>query len=220
MIHQTYRQRSIWFQILLSIFSISFLIVWLPAVRALFDGASYEWGMEYFGFMIYGAGINSHYLFIVAELLLFLFLFISVYWIQHRLVFHVLSVIWFFHFFGNMIFDIIRNGDTMFHGDTMNVHIPLTAIVIPLTIITAFVLIMAIRHDIKAPEVNIPWSRANNLLAIAIFGFLPIQFILLSTGEPHGITDQIGVVISLVQVFLIPYIFIPYPKRKLNLAKA
>jgi hypothetical protein len=66
----------------------------------------------------------------------------------------------------------------------------------------------------RAGNEAIVWSRRNTILALIILGPLPIQAILLATGEPHGLTDKIGVLISIAQCFVIPFIVRPYRSRK------
>ena len=195
---------------LLFMVGLTFMLTWLPSVRSLFDGRSYEWGLNYFGFTISGQGISSHYVFLLIQLVFFSALFLSFYWIRNRIVNYTLLGLWWVHIFGNLLFDIVVNGDTEFHGDTMNVHISLSMIVIPLAIITLGLIILTVRKDMNSLPVTIPWSRKNARLAWIVFGPLPIQAILLATGQPHGTTDQIGVLISIAQCFLIPFVVRPY----------
>lgn len=204
-----YRKPTRTKNILSVILGLTFMIVWLPFVRSIFDGSSYQWGMNYFGFMIYGKGVTASFIFIIIQLIFYIGLFISMYWSKNRLWFYSLLVIWFMHVFGNLIADIIINGDTMFHGDTMNVHISITWIIVPLAVLAATIATVVIIEDIKAEETKTPWNSKNQLYLYIILGVLPLQAILLSTGEPHGITDQIGVIITITQCFLLPLIYNP-----------
>lgn len=121
---------------------------------------------------------------------------------------------WFWiHNFGNLLFDIIKNGDTEFHGDTLNVHISISMIVIPLSIIAFIWIIAVIIKDKNLPEVNIPWSKSNTKKALIILAPLPIQAILFATGEADGLTDEISVIITIIQSFLIAIIFFPTKKH-------
>jgi hypothetical protein len=51
------------------------------------------------------------------------------------------------------------------------------------------------------------------LLAIAL-GLLPIQFVLLRFGEPHGTTDQIGVILTIAQWLFFNKVFAPHTSKK------
>lgn len=207
------RENNGLFNTMLFLIGLTFMITWLPMVRSLFDGVSYQWGTNYFGRMISGKGITPAYLFLVTQLLFYALLFISFYWIKNRMFNHILLAIWWIHIFGNLLFELVSEGNTMFHGDTMNVHVSLSAIVIPLSVLALILLVLAIRRDQNSDIKAIPWSKRNKMLAWITFGPLPIQAILLATGEPHGITDQIGVIISILQCFMIPFVVRPYQRH-------
>lgn len=113
-------------------------------------------------------------------------------------------------FFGNLISDIIIHGDTMFHGDTMGIHISIAWIVGPLSLVAVMLIYFVIKADIRAEEQYVPWSAKNTKLMIMILGFLPIQAVLFAIGEPQGLTDQIGVIMSITQCYLIPLFLRPY----------
>ncbi|MDN5205249.1 ubiquinol cytochrome C oxidoreductase [Fulvivirgaceae bacterium BMA10] len=208
-----YRQNNLPFNILNIIVSFSFLVVWLPLLRALFDGLSYRWGTTYFGIAFNGRGLTMDYLFLILQLIFFAVLFLSFYWFRKRKLFYGLLVVWFIHVFGNLLFDIIKNGDHMFHGDTLNVHVSLSAIIIPLSLIAAVLIILSIWKDMNSNEVSISWSKRNRLLAFIVFGPLPIQAIFFATGKPHNITDQIAVIVAIIQCFAIPFILRPDKKE-------
>ena len=205
-----YRTNQTLKSVLLYIIALTFMLVWLPLLRSLFDGISYEWGMTYFGIIFRGAGISIDYLFLIAQMVFYAILFYSSYWSRQRWIFYVALVIWFLHNFGNLLMEIILEGDTMFHGETLNVHVSLTAIVIPLSIVTVLLIGLVIRKDLLAENSQIQWSSGNNKRALIIFGVLPIQAVLFALGEPHGITDQIGVIITILQCLLVPLVIRPY----------
>lgn len=185
------------------------MLVWLPLLRCLFDGKSYSWGQGYFGFSFRSAGIESDYFILIPFLLLFIAFFYSFYWIKNRTVFYGLMILWWIHTFGNLLFMIIRDGDSTFHGDTLDVHISISMIVIPLSILALLLILAIILKDRKLQEVAISWNRKNTIKALLILGPLPLQAIMYATGEPHGLTDEISVIITILQAFLIPTIFFP-----------
>lgn len=118
-----YRNSNVWTKIQAFLLSLTFMIVWLPFVRSLFDGESYAWGTNYFGFFISGNGVTPSFLFLIIQMALYALLFIGLYRMKNRKLYFGLLFIWWINVFGNLIYDIIVNGDTMFHGDTLNVHI-------------------------------------------------------------------------------------------------
>lgn len=192
------------------IVSLTFLMVWLPLLRSLFDGRSYQWGMSYFGFQLQGTGITPSYLFLVIQLVFYVALFVSMYRVQNRKVYYALLLLWFVHVFGNLLADIAINGDTTFEGDTLGVSISLFWMVLPLSALTLLLVFLAIRADRRAIPQSIPWNAKNWRLCGVILGALPLQAILLALGEPHGVTDQIGVILTIVQCFLLPLMVRPY----------
>ena len=97
----------------------------------------------------------------------------------------------------------------MFHGDTLNVHISITWIVVPLATLALFMIFLVIREDLAAGGQTISWNMRNRNLMFLILGPLPIQAVLFAIGEPHALTDEIGVIISILQCLLIPIFLRP-----------
>ena len=198
---------------LLFLIAFTFLTTWLPFLRALFDGESYVWGTTYFGATFGGSGLSPAYLVLVVQVAFFALLFASIYWLRNRALVPVLLGVWWIHIFGNLLFDIIRNGDTMFHGDTLNVHISLTAIILPLSVLALALIVIVIRGDRSDANTALSWSGRNRIMALLIFGPLPLQAVLFATGNPHGTGDQVAVLISILQCMLIPLVVRPYRLR-------
>ncbi|WP_394746969.1 hypothetical protein [Spongiimicrobium salis] len=203
------RKRNTVFNLLSLIISFTFLTTWLPFLRALFDGKSYQWGTQYYGIPFSGKGLTMDYLILIVFLMGYFGLFTAFNWIKNRRIFYALLCIWWLHSFGNLLFDILKNGDSTFHGDTLNIHVSIAAFVIPLAIIALGLVLFMIRKDQQLPTVQIPWNRSNTMKAVVILGPLPLQAIFFATGTSHGITDQIAVIIAIAQCFLIPLIFNP-----------
>ncbi len=206
-----YRKTNKLTNVLSFLISLTFMIVWLPFLRSIFDGSSYEWGTVYYGFPLGGAGITPDFFFLILQLAFYVALFFAIHWAGNRKLFYGLLLAWFMNVFGNLLADIAINGDTMFHGDTLNVHISLTWIILPLSLLALLLIAAVIITDRKAAEERIPWSGANRMRLWLILGSLPVQAVLLATGDPHGFTDQVGVIITIVQCFLIPFILKPVP---------
>jgi hypothetical protein len=202
------------FNFLLIFSGITFMLVWLPLLRCLFDGSSYSWGQSYFGLSLRSTGVEAGYFILIPFLIFFILFFYSFYWIKNRIVFYGLLFLWWIHAFGNLLFDIIVNGDSQFHGDTLDVHISISMIVIPLAIIALLLIIAIVLKDRKLPEMNILWNRKNTNKGLIIIALIPIQAILFATGEAHGLTDEIGVIIAILHSFLIQTIFFPVKNLK------
>lgn len=195
--------------ILTFVIGLSFITTWLPFLRSFFDGASYQWALDYFGVLLSGRGLTVDYIFLIIVCGLYFSLFISTYWARQRWIYYLLLAWWWIHFFGNLLYDIVQNGDTMFHGDTMNIHISISSVVIPLSIVALVLITWVILTDRKQPNAQLPWTKRNTLKAAIVLGPLLLLGILLSSGTAHGISDMIGVSIAILQCFVIPFIFSP-----------
>lgn len=201
----------------LMIFSgITFMLILLPLQRCFFDGSSYSWGQQYFGMSFYSKGVELDYFILVPFLILYVVYFYSFYWVKNRTLFYIMLIWYWVHNFGNLLFGLIKDGDSMFHGDTLNIHISISTIIIPLSILFLIWIVAIIYKDKRLEEVEIVWSKRNTLKALFILGVLPIQAILYATGEPHGFTDEVSVIITILQSFLFGIIFIPRKLPKLN----
>lgn len=210
------RPRNGLFNFLLYFSGVSFVLVWLPLLRCLFDGSTYRWGQSFFGFSFHSRGIEPGLLFLLLALVFFLALFYSFYWVENRRVFHGLLIGWWLFSFGNLLFEFAMNGDVMFHGDTLDVHLSMAAIVTPIALLALILVVLAIRKDGKLPRGQVNWNRLNKRAAWIILAPLPIQILLLATGEPHGLTDEVGVVITIIQAILFPTIFLPKEKSAMQ----
>lgn len=190
--------------------SITFMMIWLPFLRSLLDGDSYLWGTVLYGFSYSGAGLEGDFWYLILQFLFFGTLFYSFFWLKKRLWFYGLCIAWFFLTIGNYAYQVFMMDDAMFHGDTLGVHVSLFWFVIPIGLASVIVLLLMIREDMNSEEVLIPWGPKNLKYMLLILGPLPLQALLLSTGEPHGFTDQIGVVISIIQSYLVPIFLRPF----------
>ena len=204
-------RRSHWLtNLLLFVVSLTFVLTWLPLLRCTFDGQSYSWGMTYFGQTFMSKGLQGDIWFLMVSLLLFLALFYSAYWSRNRGWFYGLSVVWFVHFWGNLLSEILLEGDALFHGDTLDVHVSIAMIIIPLSLLAAVLIALVIRHDRTAEEVQIPWSGSNRRwMILFLLAPLPIQVLFFATGTPHGTTDEIAVIVTILQALAFFTLFLP-----------
>jgi hypothetical protein len=179
------------------------LFGWLPLVRAFFDGASYQWGTTWFGTTISGAGVTTAIVLPAIKTIVALF---AIYAVQRRvrpwnwvIPLGLTSLL-----VADGIHGYLTDPDAFwFHGDTLGVHINL-GIAIP--VFNAAFLIVAALHSVRqhrAAGGSIPLSTTNRRWLVTLALLLPVQFVLLRFGTPHGTTDQIGVVITILQWLLV-----------------
>ena len=186
--------------------ALSFVFTWLPFIRGLFDGESYQWGTTYFGQSFGGKGIGGDYYLLIIKVMLGLSLFYAGYKSPKRWLFYLLLGFWFVPLLTSNIYDMATSPeDFEFHGDTLGVHL---SIIYPFAVYALCVIVLiylVLRQDIKTPLHNsLPINRK---WLIGLAAFLPVQFALLRFGDMTSIYDVVGVLITIGQCLLIPKIF-------------
>jgi hypothetical protein len=181
--------------------AVTTLPFWLPLVRSVMDGDSYEWGF----FAFRGHGLRGD-LWLPAICVTLALAIRRLGWRGARPPFHALLLLWLIPIgAGATYLSIARPEDFTFRGDTMGLSIPLAPVGILLfggfAVLAVFWVVRDLRSGRRreAP----PWTRTNTTLVSGLLALLPIQFILLRFGEPHGTTDKIGVVVTIVQWLLV-----------------
>ena len=106
--------------------------------------------------------------------------------------------------------------DYRFRGDTLGVDVSL-AWVGPLffggfALLSLFWVVRDLRTTRE--KVDLEWTRVNRILLFIVLGLLPIQFMLLRFGEPHGPQDQVGVILIMAQWVLISFTLFPWSRRR------
>lgn len=188
------------------------ILTWLPLIRGLFDGPSYEWGTSFFGRGFGGAGLSSDAWVLALQMLLgggILYLGYR----GPRPPFHALILIWLGFHAANFLYASVTDPEAlMFHGDTLGVHVNLGYGVV--AVFGAFFVLACawVWRDLKMkpawpkPE----WTGRNRALWWVAGGLLPVQFVLLRFGEPHGLSDQIGVILTMAQWAIIQAALYPW----------
>jgi hypothetical protein len=181
--------------------AVTTLPFWLVLVRSVMDGDSYEWGF----FSMRGYGLHGD-LWLPAVIVP---LAVAIRWLGWRGVrppFHALLPLWLVPIgVGATYLSITRPEDFTFRGDTMGLSIPLAPVGIVLFGGIAALAVFWVVRDLRSGRrrERLPWTRGNTILVSGLLALLPIQLILLRFGEPHGTTDKIGVVITIVQWLLL-----------------
>lgn len=186
--------------------SVTFLTGWLPLIRGAFDGPSYEWGTSYFGYSFSGTGVAGDYWLPAVKVALGLTLLVLG-WRGARSPFPYLLVAWQAFGLADALFSAITEPEAFrFRGDTLGIDVSL-AWVAPLFYSAALVLavIWFARSRADRLSTDTGWARSNYVWLAALAALLPVQFVLLRYGIPLGTTDQVGVVLTIVQWFLIPF---------------
>lgn len=129
---------------------------------------------------------------------------------------HWLLLIWTIPSFIDATYNAIRFPENYrFRGDTLGVDVSL-AWVGPLFFggLAALSVVWVIRDLRQRQARETPaWNRANTILFAIAIALLPVQFALLRFGEPHGTTDQIGVLLTIAQWVILNMAFAPRERK-------
>ena len=193
---------------------VTLIIVWLPLVRGLMDGDSYQWGNSAWGLQFGGRGLRGDYWFLLLQAAFGLVL-LYLGWRGARQPFHWLLLLWHIQLALQSTYNSLTSPeDYRFRGDTLGVDVSL-AWVGPL-IFGGFALLSIwwVVRDIKSGRQHaVPeWTLTNRVLLLIVVSMLPIQFVLLRFGPPHGPGDQAGVILTMFQWVLINMGLFPWSR--------
>ena len=104
---------------------LTFVIVWLPLVRGLMDGDSYQWGYSFWGWQASSHGIRGDYWLVVLQAILGIVL-LYLGWRGAKQPFHWLLLLWHFSLATQAIYNSVTSPeDYRFRGDTLGVDLSL-----------------------------------------------------------------------------------------------
>lgn len=177
------------------------LFGWLPLVRVLFDGDTYEWGVRYFGILLNGAGLDGDNWYLVVRTAVCG----AAVWAvlrRWRVTGPVLALAITAFLFASDLHALFMAQPMIFHGDTLGIRLNVTAIAPVVTAVALSAAIGLLIQDLRRSATPPPALAKANLRWLAILAAaLPLQFVLLRFGEPHGATDAVGVVMTILQVY-------------------
>jgi hypothetical protein len=196
---------------------LTFLLTWLPLVRGLMDGDSYQWGNSFWGFQLGGRGVHGHYWVLVLQALFGIAL-LYLGWRGAQQPFSWLLLLWHIPLGVQATYDAFSSPeDYRFRGDSLGVDVSL-AWVGPLFFggFALLSILWVVRNlKLRRERVVLEWARANHVLLLVAVALLPIQFVLLRFGEPHGTGDQLGVILTMLQWVLINLGLYPWAAKAL-----
>lgn len=178
------------------------LFSWLPLVRSVFDGESYQWGTTFFSTALGGAGLSGDFWVLVLKTAVALFVLYALLR-RWRPLAAVLVTVWTALLLADNLQSYVLDPEGLvFHGDTLGVHINLTLIA---PIVSGAMLVLCLLYWRQSIALGPKSPRALepvNLKRLAFLAaLLPVQFGLLHFGVPHGPTDQAGVILTMLQWF-------------------
>lgn len=188
------------------------LFVWLPLVRGLMDGLSYEWGL--IPGLVYGRGLEGAYwvlLLLAACLLSILWLG----WRGARQPFHWLLLLWHVPMGAAGLYMSLTIPDLTFRGDTLGVEFPLGWLFALILGAPALMSVWWVVRDRRTRRVRVTptWGTTSKALLGLVTLCLPVQFWLLRGGEPGSASDQAGVILTMAQWVLLNLGLVPWQSR-------
>jgi hypothetical protein len=195
----------------------TFITAWLPLVRSILDGASYQWGADYFSHRLGGAGLGGDFWFLIAQgagALAMLYLGFR----RPGLLSYALLIAWLAFNFANVAHAYIyEDGGIIFHGDTLGVVFNVTIVAMILYGGGLLVALAAAfkEHAIGQRPPRFAWANANTVVLSAAIILTPAQYTLLADASGQELADQIGVILIMVQWALIVIAFAIARRRAL-----
>ena len=172
---------------------------WLVTFRLTLEGAGYSWGSEYFGHMFHSSGLSRVDV-VVVYLLLAVGIALLLGLRRHRFsVYAPLTVAYLAVFAANALYQLLSGEPVLFEGATLGVNVNITAVFLVLQFgmfLIALLWWYGVRDIREGPGSGPLGSARRTLLKIAV-SIIPIQIVLLVVGEPHALTDEIGVILTL-----------------------
>jgi hypothetical protein len=191
--------------------AVPFALFWLPLVRSLMDGPTYAWGVTWWRWSFGGAGLQGDLAWLAGGALLGVALLVSG-WRGLGPFFRRVAPAWMTLLLARSLFHALGAEEPfLFRGDTLGIEVDLTWAgpafhALGLALLLAC---LAVRHA-RGPAPCVPrWSATQARRLLALLALLPLQFVLLRFGEPHGVTDALGVILTLGQWFALGWALAP-----------
>jgi hypothetical protein len=216
MITKTWDQRL--FTLLWIWISFRTILPWLVFFRLTFEGNSYSWGTDYFGRMFYSSGLaRADFLVIYALLAMSLFLLFQLRKQNFKLIAPVL-VVYLGFFAADALYALLRGEPIIFQGDTLGVTVNLST---PFFVLQFGMFVVAIAwwlgvRDIATGPGPQPMARYKRVIVKICIAIVPLQLLLLIFGEPHELTDEIGVILTILQWIMLAFAFYPGAKYRVT----
>jgi hypothetical protein len=178
---------------------------WRLLLRGLFEGADFQWQIGPIG----GSGVGGHY-WVVVTIVLYGFVMLWLGWRGGKRPFPGMLLIWAL-FLLSQSTGLLLSG-SVYVGETIAAEFaldPLLFLVDLTYLILAIVWIARTRRRGDDWLPTAPWQRRNWFLSgTAVFLLLPI-YLFLTTGEQHGTSDQLGVILTFVHWLILNAALIP-----------
>ena len=180
---------------------------WLPLMRGLIDGPSYQWGGTLFGRSFSGSGVAGDYPWLIAQAAIA----ISVAYLGWRKPGRVaggVALAWAGLWLADAAYALTTGQEVIFHGDTLGVAVSVTGVSVAyFGVLSALAVIwIAGGRDMRAPR----WTPMNaGLLAAALLILAP-QHMLLPYAVGREAAEVWGVLLTMAQWLLLALSLAPW----------
>lgn len=174
-----------------------FLFAWLPLVRSIFDGGSYEWGTAHFGAAFRGAGLSGDLWYLLSKLAIGVLALYGTCRIWRPGLWLACAIVA-IYFMDSLQGYLTDPAALIFRGDTLGIEINIGLVAVVLNALAVAAALVILLAWLRLPEFR-PLSPGSRRALVVLAALLPVQFVLLRFGEPHGTTDQAGVILTLLQ---------------------
>lgn len=191
--------------VVLILTAIPMIFVWLPFIRGLMDGTSYQWGNSFLSWSYGGHGLGGAY-WLLALQAVFCIVLLDLGWHGARPPFHWMLLFWNLAQAVDACYNALLFPERYrLQGDTLGLDVSL-AWVGPiffggLAALSLTWLVSDLRR--RQPKTLPDWTRRSTILLCLVIAMLPVQFVLLRFGVQHGTSDQIGVLLTMLQWVLL-----------------
>lgn len=195
----------------------TFITAWLPLVRSIMDGPSYEWGADYFSHRLGGSGLGGDFWFLIAQGAAALAM-IYLGFRRAGAISYALLIGWLALNFANVAHAYFyEDGGIIFHGDTLGVVFNVTIVAMVLYgggLLAALAAAFMEHANGKRPP-RFAWTNANTIVLSVAILLAPIQYTLLADASGQDRADQIGVILIMAQWFVLVIAFAIARRRTL-----
>jgi len=207
---------SVLLRVLLTWTALPFVLFWLPLVRSVFDGQTYEWGVGWWGWRLGGAGVTGNLWYLVLGTVLGATLLWSG-WRGERALLRWVLPAWFSLLLARALHWAWQDPQGfVFRGDTLGVELNLTWLAPGFHLVGLLLYLAWRRQDRGMPESSrgaAAWTPQSTRRMMALAALLPLQFLLLRLGEPNGVSDAVGVLITIAQWLALGWALAPAPAQ-------
>jgi len=186
-------------RLVLILTAIPMILLWLPVVRGLMDGNTYQWGSSFLRWSYGGSGLGGHYWLVLIQLIFCVSL-LYLGWSGAQPPFPWMLILWNLTQTVNAFYNaLVFPEDYRLQGDTLGLNVSLAWVgpaYFGTTLLLSVLWLIRRRNNHEAQPL---WSRSNKILLSIFLGIIPVQWLLLRIGPPHGTADQFGVLLTIFQ---------------------